>query len=163
MLNYYNNLLWEVQKYFSGSTFFLATRSGLGMKGGLRSCEEGHPRLEVQLYYMILKCPWNIVFSLSGVRLFVTLQTAAWTGFPVLHHFPESAHTHVHWVIDAIQPSHAKECSNYHTTAFILHASNVMLKIFQARLQQYVNHELPDVQAAFRKGRGNRDQIANIC
>ena len=56
----------------------------------------------------------------------------------------------------------AKECSNYCTTAFILHPSKVMLKILQARLQHYVNHELPDVQAGFRKGRGTRDQIANI-
>ena len=56
----------------------------------------------------------------------------------------------------------AKECSNYRTTALILHASKVMLKILQARLQQYLNRELPDVQAGFRKGRGTRDQIANI-
>ena len=56
----------------------------------------------------------------------------------------------------------AKECSNYHTIALISHASKVMLKILQARLQQYVNRELPDVQAGFRKGRGTRDQIANI-
>ena len=56
----------------------------------------------------------------------------------------------------------AKECSNYCTIAFISHASKVMLKILQARLQQYVNHELPDVQAGFRKDRGTRDQIANI-
>ena len=56
----------------------------------------------------------------------------------------------------------AKECSNYHTTAPISHASKVMLKILQARLQQYVNCELPDVQAGFRKGRGIRDQISNI-
>ena len=56
----------------------------------------------------------------------------------------------------------AKECSKYHTTALISHASKVMLKILQARLQQYMNHELPDVQARFRKGRGTRDQIANI-
>ena len=57
----------------------------------------------------------------------------------------------------------AKECSNYHTAALISHASKVMLKILQARLQQYMNHELPDVQAGFRKDRGTRDQIANIC
>ena len=57
----------------------------------------------------------------------------------------------------------AKECSNYHTIALISHASKVMLKIFQARLQQYMNCELPDVQDGFRKGRGARDQIANIC
>ena len=56
----------------------------------------------------------------------------------------------------------AKECSNYLTIALISHTSKVMLKILQARLQQYVNHELPDVQADFRKGRGTRDQIANI-
>ena len=55
-----------------------------------------------------------------------------------------------------------KECSNYWTIALISHASKVMLKILQARLQQYVNRELPDVQAGFRKGRGTRDQIANI-
>jgi len=57
----------------------------------------------------------------------------------------------------------AKECSNYCTTALISHTSNVILKILQAKLQQYVNPELPDVQAGFRKGRGTRDQIANIC
>ena len=57
----------------------------------------------------------------------------------------------------------AKECSNYHTIALISHASKVMLKILQARLQEYVNHELPDVQIGFTKGRGARDQIANIC
>ena len=56
----------------------------------------------------------------------------------------------------------AKECSNYRTIALISHASKVTFKILQARLQQYANHELPDVQAGFRKGRGIRDQIANI-
>ena len=56
----------------------------------------------------------------------------------------------------------AKECSNYHTIALISHASKVMLKILQARLQQHVKRELPDVQVGFRKGRGTRDQIANI-
>ena len=56
----------------------------------------------------------------------------------------------------------AKECSNYRTIALISHASKVMLKILQARLQQYVNQELPDVQAGLRKGRGTRDQLANI-
>ena len=57
----------------------------------------------------------------------------------------------------------AKECSNYHTITLISHASKVMLKILQVRLQHYVNCELPNVQAGFRKGRGTRDQIANIC
>ena len=56
----------------------------------------------------------------------------------------------------------AKQCSKYHTIALISHTSKVMLKILQARLQQYVNRELPDIQAGFRKGRGTRDQIANI-
>ena len=60
------------------------------------------------------------------------------------------------------QRKNAKECSNYHTIALISHASKVMLKILQARLQQYANCELPDVQTIFRKSRGTRDQTANI-
>ena len=56
-----------------------------------------------------------------------------------------------------------KECSNYPTTGLISHARKIILKILQTRLQQHVNHELPDIQAGFRKGRGTRDQIANIC
>ena len=60
------------------------------------------------------------------------------------------------------EKGNAREYSNYHTIALISHASKLMLKILQARLQQYVNCELPDVQAGFRKGRGTRDQIANI-
>ena len=66
-------------------------------------------------------------------------------------------------LIPVPKKGNAKECSNYHTIALISHISKVMLKILQARLQQYVNHKLPDVQARFRKGRGSRDQIANIC
>ena len=57
----------------------------------------------------------------------------------------------------------ARVCSNYHTVALISHANKVMLKILQVRLQQYVNQELPDVQAGFKKGRGTRDQMADIC
>ena len=57
----------------------------------------------------------------------------------------------------------AKACSNYLTIALISHTSKVMLKILQARLQQYLNHELPDVKAGFRKGRGTRDQMTNLC
>ena len=57
----------------------------------------------------------------------------------------------------------AKECSNYCIIALILYTSKVMLKIIQARLQQFMNHEFPDVQAGFRKGRGTRDQVAKIC
>ena len=65
--------------------------------------------------------------------------------------------------IPIAKKDNARECSNYHTIALISHASKVMLKILQDRLQQYVNCELPDVQAGFRKGRGTRDQIGNIC
>ena len=65
--------------------------------------------------------------------------------------------------IPITKKGNAKECSNDHTVALISHTSKAMLKILQARLQQYMNHELPDVQAGFRKGRGTRDQIANIC
>ena len=65
-------------------------------------------------------------------------------------------------LISVPKKGNAKECSNYHTIALISHASKVMLKILQARLQQYMNRELSDVQAGFRKGRGTRDQIANI-
>ena len=62
-----------------------------------------------------------------------------------------------------LKKGNAKECSNYCTTAFISHTSKVMLKILQSRFQQLMNRELPDIQAGFRKGRGTRDQIANIC
>ena len=65
--------------------------------------------------------------------------------------------------IPIAKKGNAKECSNYCKFAFISHASKVMLKILQARLQQYVNHELPECQAGFRKGRGTRGQITNIC
>ena len=61
-----------------------------------------------------------------------------------------------------LKMGNAKECSNYCTIALISHTSKVILKILQARLQKYVNHELPDVQSGFRKGRGTKDQIANI-
>ena len=62
-----------------------------------------------------------------------------------------------------LKMGNAKEYSNYHITALISHASKLMLKILQVRLQQYMNWELPDVQAGFRKGRGIRDQVAKIC
>ena len=66
-------------------------------------------------------------------------------------------------IIPIPKKGNPKECSHYHTIALISHARKVMPKILQARLQQYMNRELPDVQAGFRKGRGTRDQIANIC
>ena len=65
--------------------------------------------------------------------------------------------------IPAPRKGNAKECSNYRTVALFSHASKVMLKILQARLQQYVNHEITDVQGGFRKGKETRDQITNIC
>ena len=65
--------------------------------------------------------------------------------------------------IPIAKKDNAEECTNYHTIAPISHSSKVMLKILQARLQQYMNCELPDTQAGFRKGRGTRDQIAKIC
>ena len=64
--------------------------------------------------------------------------------------------------IPILKKGNARECSNYHTIALISHTSKVILNILQARLQQYINQELPDVQAGFRKGRGTRDQTANI-
>ena len=67
------------------------------------------------------------------------------------------------WKKSIPKKGNSKECSNYCTIALISYATKVMLKTLQARLQQYMNRELPDVQAGFRKGRGTRDQIANIC
>ena len=89
----------------------------------------------------------------------------------VLHSIRQQIWKTQHWpqdwkrsiLIPTPKKDNAKECSNYRTTALISHTSKVMLKILQARLQQYKNYELPDVQAGFRKGRGTRDQIANIC
>ena len=66
-------------------------------------------------------------------------------------------------LLPILKKVNAKECSNYHTIALISHASKVMLKMLQARLQQHVNQEISDVQSGFRKDRGTRDQIANIC
>ena len=81
--------------------------------------------------------------------------------------FGKLSSAHRTWKMSVLIPipkkDNAKECSNYRTITLISHTSKVMLKILQARLQQYVNHALPDVQAGFRKGRGTRDQIANIC
>ena len=101
------------------------------------------------------------------VELFQILKDDA---VKVLHSICQQIWKSQHWpqdwkrsvFIPIPKKGNAKEYSNYHTTALISQASKVMLKIFQARLQQYVNRELPDVQAGFRKGRGTRDQIANI-
>ena len=101
------------------------------------------------------------------VELFQTLQDDA---VKVLHSICQQIWKTQQWpqdqkrsvFIPIPKKGNAKECSNYHTIALISHTSKVRLKILQARLQQYVNHELPDVRAGFRKGRGTRDQIANI-
>ena len=96
------------------------------------------------------------------VELFQILKDDA---VKVLHSICQQIWKTQQWPQDWIpipKKGNAKECSNYHTIALMLHASKVMLKILQARLQQYVNRELPDVQAGFRKVRGIRDQIADI-
>ena len=102
------------------------------------------------------------------VKLFQILKDDA---VKVLHSICQQIWRSEHWsqnwkrsvFIPVPKKGNAKECSNYHTMALISHASKVILKILQARLQYYVNLELPDVQAGFRRGRGTRDQIANIC
>jgi len=101
------------------------------------------------------------------VKLFQILQDDA---VKVLHSICQQIWKMLQWpqdwkrsvFIPIPKKGNAKECSNYRTIALISHTSKVMLKILQARLQQYVNREFPDVQAGFRKGRGTRDQIANI-
>ena len=102
------------------------------------------------------------------VELFQTLEDDA---VKVLHSICQQIWKIQHWpkdwkrsvVIPIPKKGNAKECSNYCKIVLISHASKVMLKILQGRLQQHVNSELPDVQAGFRKGRGTRYQIANIC
>ena len=116
---------------------------------------------------------WSITMNKASggdgipVELFRILKDDA---VKVLHSICQQIWKTQHWPQDwkrsVFTPSpkkgNDKECSNYCTTALISHASKVMLKILQARLQQYVNHELPDIQVVFRKGRETRDQIANI-
>ena len=102
------------------------------------------------------------------VELFQILKDDA---MKVLHsicqQFQETQKWPQDWKMSVFIPipkkGNAKECSNYRTILLISYASKVMIKILQARLQQYVTCELPDVQAGFRKGRGTRDQIVNIC
>ena len=91
---------------------------------------------------MLLKCTLNVPANLENLAVVTGLEKVSFHSNP--------------------QKGNAKECSNYRTIALISHTSKVMFKILQARLQQYMNQKLPDVQAGFRKGRGTRDQIANI-
>ena len=119
-----------------------------------------------------LLCSWDFPGKNTGVDSHFLLQgifpSQGWnTGlldcrqiYYYLNHW--ESHNLTFTFIPIPKKGNAKECSNYHTIALISHASKVMLKIFQARLQQYMNRELPDVQAGFRKGRGTRNQVSNI-
>ena len=93
----------------------------------------------------------------DAVKVLYTICQQIWK----IHQWPDKWKSSV--FIPIPKKDNAKECSNYRTIALISHTSKAMLKILQARLRQYVNHEFPDVQAGFRKGQGTRDQIANIC
>ena len=103
--------------------------------------------IPVELFQMLKDDAVNVLHSIYQ-KLRNTQQWAQDWKMPVFIPIPKKVN--------------AKECSNYFTIALISHTTKVMLKILHARLQQYMNHELPDVQAGFRKGRGTRDQISNI-
>ena len=109
--------------------------------------ESGGDRISAELFQILKDDPIKVLHSVCQ-QIWKTQQ------------WPQN------WKISVFIPIpkkvNAKECSNYHTITLISHTDKVMLKIFQARLEQYVNNDLPDVQASFRKGRGTRDQIANI-
>ena len=139
---------------------------------------DNHDGMITHLEPDILECEvkwalWSITTNKTSgsdgipVELFQMLKDDA---VKVLHSICQQIWKTQQWPQDWKRPvfipipkkGNAKECPNYRTTALISHSSKVMLKILQARLQQYVNHELPDVQAGFRKGRRTRDQIANI-
>ena len=126
--------------------------------------------LECEVKWALGRITMNKATACNGilVELFQTLKDDA---VKVLHSICQQIWKTQQWPQDSKRSvfipipkkGNAKERSNYHTIALISHARKVMLKILQARLQQYVNREFPDVQAGFRKGRGTRDQIANIC
>ena len=100
--------------------------------------------------------PWLSSRSPRGVHTLILQRKATSVTIPGLSlGFP--------LFITIANKGNVKECSNYHATALIPHANKLMLKILQGGLQQYMNQELPDIQAGFRKGRGIKDQIANIC
>ena len=124
--------------------------SQVGLKSITTNKASGGDRIPVELF-QILKDDADAVkvFHLIGQQIWKTPQ------------WPQDWKRSV--FIPIPKEGNAKECSDYRTITLISNASKVMLKILQARLQQYVNKELPDVQAGFRKGRGTRDQIANIC
>ena len=97
------------------------------------------------------------VFKDDAVKVLHSICQQIWK----THQWPQDWKRSV--FIPVTKKGNAKECSHYHTIVLISHTNKVMFKILQVRLQQYVNQELPDVQAGFRKGRGTRNQIANIC
>ena len=97
------------------------------------------------------------------VELFQILKDDAVKVHSICQHIWKTQQWPQDWKRHCPKKGNAKECSNYCTIALISHAGKVILKILQARLQQYVNCELQDVQVGFRKGKGTRDQIANIC
>ena len=107
----------------------------------------GGDRIPVELFQILKE---------DAVKVLHSIRQQIWN----TQQWPQDWKTSV--FIPIPKKGNAKECSNYCTITFISHASKVMLELHQARLQQYMNHKLPDVQAGFRKGRGTRDQIANI-
>ena len=141
--------------------------------------QDNHDVMIIRLEPDILECEvkralGNITMNKASrgdgipVKLFQTLKDDA---VKLLHSICQQIWKTQQWpqnwersvFIPIPKKGNAKECSNYHTIAFISHTSKVMLKILQARLQQYIKHELSDVQAGVRRGRGTRNQIANIC
>ena len=126
--------------------------------------------LEYEVKWVLGSITTNKVSGGDGIPVEL-FQTLKYDAVKVLHSIRQQIWKTHQWPQDwrrsAFIPipknGNAKECSNYQTIALISHASKVMIKILQARLQQYVNRELPDVQAGFKKGRGTRDQIVNIC
>ena len=133
-------------------------------------CIIHHVRLFVTPWTVAQQAPLSMEFSRQEYWCGFPLPTPANDAVKVLHSICQQIWETQQWpwdwkrsvFIPIPKKGSAKEGSNYHTITLISHASKVMLKILQARLQQYVNCELPDVQAGFRKGRGTRDQIANI-
>ena len=140
-----------------GKIIGMGTHQGLGARGQ-----------RARLAHMIAYCRHYKIGLGILVELFQILKDDA---VKVLHSICQQILKSQQWpqdwkrsvFIPIPKKGNAKECSNYHAIALISHASKVMLKILHIRLQQYVNRELPEVQAGFRKGRGTRVQIANIC
>ena len=136
---------------------------------------DNHDGVVTDLEPDILEC--EVKWALENITMNKARGKSSWAipnpendAVKVLHTICQQIWKTQQWLQDwkrsvfiPIKKHNAKECSNYCTIALISHTSKVMLKILQARLQQYMNRDLPDVQAGFRKGRGARDQIANIC